>query len=809
MFSQLAISSESLPYFFSYLQPYRMQYLYFSLLLTCSALSLGAQTIYVDADAGGANDGSSWTDAYTDLGVAIDNAAAGAALWIADGTYIPGDGASDTLYYTIDKALELYGGFAGTETSPADRDAANAPTVVSGDASGDDTTGDFDANKADNLRKLFVVDSFVTRVTFDRLTLSGADAETDPDAFPTFWTRGAAIYARSPVTVNDCTFSGNRADRGAGVYVFRDGAGSRFTNSTFTQSAATNRCIGVYAFAVDDIRVSDCAFVDNPASLRGGVHFFRSNNSVVENCTFDNNISAGFNAGFYSWNGIDVRVRNCSFTNMSSTNATSIYVDGRENDTLNLTVTNCLFEGNNSTGRAGGLTSANGRVRIVGSAFNENTSTGSGGAINSSQQAYLDIDSCSFTRNESLNNWAGAIASYCDSIRITNSRFTRNACANHGGAINAAFQNKLTLIDCEFTENNATLGGAVNTQNDTTSLFVTNSLFARNIAASSGGGLNIREGATVRIDGSTIRENIAAVGAGINVSADSALIDDIRITNTFITENLADNQGGALSVANVNDLVLENVVATLNLADGDGIGGFLSNNANSNSVSSVILRNVTVSDNAGTAAIMQWEETDSATATLTLLNSLVISPTDNYAIELGSPEVFSLGGNVVSDATLGDLLPMASDQTVDGTNVFANPNDQDYSLAAGSAAIDAGVDDGSLPALDIAGNPRVLGDAVDAGAYEVNPVGIYDPALAELFALSPNPTPDVVRVTLDATPGTAAELRVYDAHRRLVLRRAVTGRAVHQLDLSALPGGTYTVLLQLGDRYAGRSVIKQ
>ena len=55
----------------------------------CSVLSTQAQ-IYVDAAATtGANDGSSWSDAYTDLQPALDAAAENAEIRVAAGTYYP------------------------------------------------------------------------------------------------------------------------------------------------------------------------------------------------------------------------------------------------------------------------------------------------------------------------------------------------------------------------------------------------------------------------------------------------------------------------------------------------------------------------------------------------------------------------------------------------------------------------------------------------------------------------------------------------------------------------------------------------
>jgi hypothetical protein len=58
--------------------------MYLSLTIPCAAA-----TIYVSVSAGGANDGSSWADAYNYLQDALDDAAYSDNIWVAAGTYYP------------------------------------------------------------------------------------------------------------------------------------------------------------------------------------------------------------------------------------------------------------------------------------------------------------------------------------------------------------------------------------------------------------------------------------------------------------------------------------------------------------------------------------------------------------------------------------------------------------------------------------------------------------------------------------------------------------------------------------------------
>jgi len=99
--------------------------------------------IYVDINATGNNDGTSWTDAYTDLQTAMNAGANSKEVWVAKGVYKPtGTGRNAT--FNVKLLGKVYGGFAGTEVSVDQRDMSlihttNA-TILSGDLNGDDNS---------------------------------------------------------------------------------------------------------------------------------------------------------------------------------------------------------------------------------------------------------------------------------------------------------------------------------------------------------------------------------------------------------------------------------------------------------------------------------------------------------------------------------------------------------------------------------------------------------------------------------------------------------------------------------------------
>jgi hypothetical protein len=84
--------------------------------------------IYVAADAAGTGDGSSWANAFTDLSSAIAVASANKnEIWVK-GNLTP---AADAVIALLETDLAVYGGFAGTEASAAER-APGAMTTING-----------------------------------------------------------------------------------------------------------------------------------------------------------------------------------------------------------------------------------------------------------------------------------------------------------------------------------------------------------------------------------------------------------------------------------------------------------------------------------------------------------------------------------------------------------------------------------------------------------------------------------------------------------------------------------------------------
>lgn len=96
------------------------------------ALSLPAHAAirFVDASlATGANDGTSWANAYQGAGgvaAALTGSVSGDEIWVRAGTYKPTTGTSRTVFLTMKSGVGIHGGFAGTGNLNADPQFVNA-----------------------------------------------------------------------------------------------------------------------------------------------------------------------------------------------------------------------------------------------------------------------------------------------------------------------------------------------------------------------------------------------------------------------------------------------------------------------------------------------------------------------------------------------------------------------------------------------------------------------------------------------------------------------------------------------------------
>ncbi|MDP4827629.1 MAG: hypothetical protein NWR73_08075 [Flavobacteriales bacterium] len=94
--------------------------------------SLQAAIIYVDQDATGANNGTSWANAYNEIYDAIFNHNDGDVIWVAEGTYVITNLSKETPH-EINDELTILGGFNGTESNSTARNWDENVTIITGE----------------------------------------------------------------------------------------------------------------------------------------------------------------------------------------------------------------------------------------------------------------------------------------------------------------------------------------------------------------------------------------------------------------------------------------------------------------------------------------------------------------------------------------------------------------------------------------------------------------------------------------------------------------------------------------------------
>lgn len=312
----------------------------------------GNSTVYyVNPNATGNNDGTSWTDAYTDLQDALIIVTSnGDQIWVTSGTYKTDVSDRDASFKVY---TNVYGGFDGTETNLSDRDMSlihttNA-TILSGDLlNDDDTTVDFnDSTRDDNSKH--VVEIYSNNIEINGLTIKDgyADDTGGNDRF------GAGIFKSTSVhttTIKNCIIKNNVAFTGAGLSL-----------TTLTTS---------------NIIIDACIIENNLANTASGLDFHLSGtnasmNISITNSLFSNNqtdddsskgrkgsgASAGRLRAFFSNVVLNATLVNNTFANNSSlgtSNSPSDYptldITRASGDFGDIIVSNNIFWGNTENG---------------------------------------------------------------------------------------------------------------------------------------------------------------------------------------------------------------------------------------------------------------------------------------------------------------------------------------------------------------------------------------------------------------------------------------------------------------------------
>jgi parallel beta-helix repeat protein len=329
-----------------------------------------AGTIYVDASATGANNGSSWANAYKYLQNALTAAGSGDQIWVAQGTYRPdedtnhpsGTGNREATF-RLENGVEIFGGFPSgtvklvTNSLPWSIGAGLAYNSGNGYLYGIDGYKSLYRIDPTDGAAVLVTSSLPWSVGMGLAYNSGNGYLYGIDGYKSLYridpTGGATWESRDPNT-HQTILSGDLNENDAPNFVNNyensyhvvTGAG---TNSTaildgFTITAGNaNYFVLIYWHYLgggmynkySSPTVTNCKFIGNWAYIGGGVYNSDSNPTVT-NCVFSgNSVIAG---GMCNIDSSSPTVTNCTFS------GNTYGVDNSRSSSP--TVTNCILWGN-------------------------------------------------------------------------------------------------------------------------------------------------------------------------------------------------------------------------------------------------------------------------------------------------------------------------------------------------------------------------------------------------------------------------------------------------------------------------------
>lgn len=391
---------------------------------------------YVDIDAVGAANGTSWADAFPNLQDALDCVASGACpdteLWVAAGEYFPDVGAAVTAddplaSFHLVEGIQLYGGFDGIgpggvggaqETLLDARDYDTNKTILSGDLLQDDT----DPNADGVITKAAHINGANSQhvVTIDASVSAITDATVLDGFYVTAGVGGAVgggglLCSGSPTSSCDpllshLKFRGNKAVSGFGGAIFASYSNATLTDVAIAGSKATFSGGGLHGYAAN-LTLTDCTFTENKAESGGAISFYESEPTVtatliqrnsatshgggiyasdssphLTGVTFLDNSADAWGGGMFHWNG-QPSFLNTGFFGNSASDGGAVYTEINSTDTHAISYKNPVFSGNTATASGGALSAVivgglpTVDIDVINGTFNRNSAGNAGGSF--------------------------------------------------------------------------------------------------------------------------------------------------------------------------------------------------------------------------------------------------------------------------------------------------------------------------------------------------------------------------------------------------------------------------------------------
>jgi len=389
------------------------------LVFACLLLFFGraAATIrYVSANSTGS--GTSWSDASGNLVAMINASSSGDQVWVTAGDYL------NTPTFGMRDGVKIYGGFAGFETDPAQRDLSVNPTTLY-------SNGGATIIQNNGLTATALLDGFF-------LTGSTNSAVSNTNSSPTFAnctfysnsgnSDGGAMlnYFYSSPTLTNCSFQYNQGRSGAAVYNHTYSSPT-LINCSFDNNRANGHGGGISNEDHSFASISNCTFTNNTASTNGGgIWNYNYASPTLIGCTFTGNTAGTFGGGIFNYSASSPSITNCGFTGNTGSDGGCMYNAVSSTPSF----TNCSF--NNNYGNHGGAMYNNNVSPIFTNCIiSGNTAQNGGGGVYCYRSSAV-FNNCLISGN-TTNAYGGGIYNDGSSPQFTNCTIAGNY-ANSGGS---------------------------------------------------------------------------------------------------------------------------------------------------------------------------------------------------------------------------------------------------------------------------------------------------------------------------------------------------------------------------------------
>ena len=319
-------------------------------------------------------------------------------------------------------------------------------TIINGSLTGEGGAGIYvDPNSSPTIMNVTISNSVVSGAngggiyvdvnsapTFINCTVTNCSADGGGGAFCDF--NSAPIF-------NHCTFNDNSANLGGGVF-YDANCVSKLLECTFSGNQAIQDGGGLLCDPNSLITIADCNFVSNLANRGAGLYCRADSSVTVASSTFSDNAAANDGGAMY-WVGADMVITDSNIVSNSALHGGGLYCDTSP-DTK---IARCIIQDNRAgvdglgpsvVSQGGGMYCFNTLGQIRDSIITRNIANTSGGGVYiAGEPNSPQVINCLMTDNVAGRDGGGATVTWLCSPVIANCTFAGNAAAGSFGEPNS------------------------------------------------------------------------------------------------------------------------------------------------------------------------------------------------------------------------------------------------------------------------------------------------------------------------------------------------------------------------------------